>query len=263
MASVALQQDTNLAQTVLKALDILECIAFADSPLSAADAAKLCGVSRPTAYRLISTLLARGYLAHVDDTHYRLGTQALSLSKKVMDTLNLPEVAQPYLRRLSEITSETAYLSILDGTEILYVGKVESSQSVRTHGKIGARNLLHCTAMGKAILAFLPPAEQSRLLQQITLTALTQTTITDMAALVRELAVVKAQNYALDDEESEADIRCVGAPIFDHTGRVFAALSVSGPAYRLSAARLQTLAPLVLDAANTVSGRLGYLLDKK
>ncbi|MBN1221151.1 MAG: IclR family transcriptional regulator [Anaerolineae bacterium] len=259
MASLATPQDTNLAQTVLKALDILECIAFADHPLSAAKVAKLCNMSRPTAYRLICTLATRGYVAQEDDTHYRLGTQVLTLSQNVLDSLDLPELARPYLRHLSDITHETVYLSILDDDEILYIGKAESSQSVRTHAKIGSRNLLHCTAMGKAILAFLPIEEQTQLLERIKLTRLTSATITDRAALAKELAKVRTQKYALDNEECEEDIRCVGAPIFDHNGRPFAAISVSGPAYRVTVSRIRELSLLVIDTADTISSRLGYV----
>jgi DNA-binding IclR family transcriptional regulator len=259
MASLATPQDTNLAQTVLKALDILECIALANHPLSAAEVAKLCNMSRPTAYRLICTLTARGYVAEDDDTHYRLGTQALSLSQNVLDSLDLPELAQPYLRHLSDITNETTYLSMLDDDEILYIGKAESSQSIRTHTKIGSRNMLHSTAMGKAILAFLPIEEQTQLLERIKLTRLTSVTITDKATLVKELAKVRTQKYALDNEECEEDIRCVGAPIFDHSGRPFAAISVSGPAYRLAVSRVSDLSLLVVDTANAISSRLGYV----
>ena len=250
--------EANLSQTVLKALDILECIALADHPLSAAEAAKLCKLSRPTAYRLIYTLTARGYVIQ-DDGHYRLGTQALSLSQNVLESLDLPELARPYLRQLSDITNETTYLSILDDNGILYVGKAESTQSVRTHTKIGSRNKLHCSSMGKAILAFLPESDQTQLIDQLELTANTATTITDRAALRTELATINTQKFAIDDEESEDDIRCVGAPIFDHTGRVFAAISVSGPAYRLSVSRLNALSSLVIDTALTISGILGYV----
>jgi DNA-binding IclR family transcriptional regulator len=259
MASLATSQDTNLAQTVLKALDILECIALANHPLSAAEVAKLCNISRPTAYRLICTLTARGYVAADDDTHYRLGTRALSLSQNVLDSLDLPELAQPYLRHLSDITNETTYLSMLDDDEILYIGKAESSQSLRTHTKIGSRNMLHSTAMGKAILAFLPIEEQTQLLERIKFTRLTSVTITDKAALVKELAKVRTQKYAVDNEECEEDIRCVGAPIFDHSGRPFAAISVSGPAYRLAVSCVNDLSSLVIDTANTISSRLGYV----
>ena len=259
MSSKDTPSEANLSQTVLKALDILECVANADRPLSASEAAKLCNVSRPTAYRLLSTLATRGYVAQANGSHYRLGTQALSLSKKVLDSIDLPELAKPHMRQLSDVTNETVHLSILDNTEILYIAKVESSQSVRMSAKIGTRNHLHCTAMGKAILAFLPGGELVKLLEQLKLTGCTAATITAPATLVEELEMVRASKFAIDNEESEDGVRCVGAPIFDHTGRVFAAISVSGPAYRLSVARLDALSSLVIDAADALSGHLGYV----
>jgi DNA-binding IclR family transcriptional regulator len=259
MLSKDVPNEANLSQTVLKALDILECIALAEQPLSAADVAKLCNLSRPTAHRLISTLATRGYVAQDDAPLYRLGTQALSLSQNVLDSLDLPELAQPYLRHLSDVTNETTYLSLLDNDEILYIGKAESSQSVRTHTKIGSRNMLHCTAMGKAMLAFLSESDRNQLIGRLELTAKTSTTITDRVALAEELATIRAQKFATDDEESEDGVRCVSAPIFDHTGHAFAAISVSGPAYRLSVSRLVALSSLVMDTAKTISGRVGYV----
>ena len=192
MSSKVAPNEANLSQTVLKALDILECVAEADRPLSAAQAAKRCAVSRPTAYRLLSTLAVRGYVAQVDGSAYRLGTQALSLSKKVLDSLDLPELAKPHMRQLSDVANETVHLSILDNTEILYIAKVESSHSVRMTSTIGTRTNLHCTAMGKAILAFLPGGDQSKLIEQLKLTGCTPAAITDRAALVGELARVRA-----------------------------------------------------------------------
>lgn len=259
MVSKDIPDETNLSQTVLKALDVLECIARAEQPLSAAQVAKLCDISRPTAYRLICTLAARGYVAQADATHYRLGIQALSLSQNALDSLELPELAQPYLRQLSEITNETTYLSLLDDDEIVYVGKVESSQFLRTDTKIGSRNMLHCSSMGKAILAFLPESDRAGLIDRLELIGKTRNTITDRAVLYEHLDAVRAQKFATDDEESEDGIRCVGAPIFDRTGRAFAAISVSGPAYRLSMPRLVALSDILLDTANSISARLGYV----
>jgi IclR family KDG regulon transcriptional repressor len=251
--------NAKLSQTVLKALDVLECVANADRPLPASEVAGLCKISRPTAYRLLLTLATRGYTAQANGPCFRLGTQALSLSRKVLDSIDLPELAKPYMRQLSDITNETVHLSILEGTEILYIAKVESSQSIRMTSTIGARSNLHSTAMGKAVLAFLPAGEQAKLLEQLKLTACTSATITGQAALVEELANVRKQRFAIDNEENEAGVRCVGAPIFDHTGHVFAAVSVSGPAYRLSVSRLEALSSLVIDTTSAISGRLGYV----
>ena len=259
MSSKDTPNESNLSQTVLKALDILECVALAEQPLSAAEVAKLCDLSRPTAYRLIRTLTTRGYVTEDDDTHYRLGTQTLSLSQNVLESLDLPELAQSYLRQLSDITNETAYLSILDNDEILYIGKAESSQSVRTNTKIGSRNRLHCTSMGKAILAFLPESNQRELIERMELIRNTSTTITNKAALIEEIETIRTQKYSIDNEESEEGVRCLGAPIFDHNGNVLAAISVSGPAYRLSVSRLSALSSLVIDTAITISNRLGYV----
>jgi DNA-binding IclR family transcriptional regulator len=250
--------DVEFSQTVLKALLVLECIADAERPLSAAEVAKLCKISRPTAYRLLSTLAVRDYVTQVNGPYFRLGTQALSLSKKLLDSIDLPELARPYMRELGDETNETVYLSTLQDAEILYIAKVESTQSIRTSCIIGTRNNLYSTSMGKAVLAFLPAAEQARLIDQIELKPLTPKTIVRQDTLVEELAHIRKRGYAIDDEENEAGVRCVGAPIFDRTGRVIAAISVSAPAYRFPIQQVENVSSLVRDVTSTISARLGY-----
>ena len=262
MSALHPNPEANLTHTVLKALDVLECVAFADRSLSAPEVARLCGMSRPTAYRLLTTLLTRGYLALADEGSYTLGTKSLSISRRLLASLDLFELSKPDLQSLSEATNETIHLAILDGTEMLYINKVESSQSVRMHSTVGSRNPLYCTAMGKAVLANLSEEEQTALLARITLMPRTPFTITDKNVLLEHLGQVRRLGFAVDDLESEEGVRCLGAPIFGHSGRVMAAVSISGPAYRLSITRLQALAPLVLDTANSISNKLGYLPPK-
>jgi DNA-binding IclR family transcriptional regulator len=248
----------NLTQSVLKALDTLECLASTDQPLSAQEVAQRCDLSRPTAYRLLTTLLARDYVTTAQDSgHYHIGAQVLS--KSFLDRLDLPELARANLRQLGQVSRETVHLAVLDGTDMLYVGKVDGSQSVRMHCTIGTRNPLHCTAMGKAVLAFLPHEKRTALLDQITLTPRTPNTITDRTALEEHLELVRARGYAIDDMEIEEGIRCVGAPIFDHTGQVIAAVSTSGPVYRISIARLEELSGAVVEATRAISRKLGYM----
>jgi len=115
--------------------------------------------------------------------------------------------------------------------------------------------------MGKAILAFLPESERNELLGRLELIANTPTTITDPNTLIEELTTIKARKYSIDNEESEEGVRCVGAPIFDYNRNVLGAISVSGPAYRLSESRLIALSTLVMDTAMTISGRLGYIAE--
>ncbi|MBN2302859.1 MAG: IclR family transcriptional regulator [Anaerolineae bacterium] len=255
-------QEANLSQTVLRALDVLECVAGANVPLNAAEIAKSCGLSRPTAYRLLATLQSRGYVAN---THheYSLGSKILSLSGTLLESLDLPSLTHSYLRELSEATGETVYISVLDDTEILYVNKVASTKAVHSNCTIGSRNYLHCSSMGKAILAFLPPHERDTILGKIApFKAFTPNTITDQDALQQELERIRSQGYAIDDIEGEDNVRCVGAPIFDHVGRSFAAISLSGPAFRLSIEQLHELSSLVVDTAQSISHQLGYTPDK-
>ena len=255
--------EVNLTQSVLKTLDILECLASSQQPLSAQEVAQQCRLSRPTAYRHLTTLLARDYVATGQDGgHFQIGARVLSLSKSFLDRLDLPDIAKADMRELSQVSKETVYLGILDGTEVLYVGRVDSVQQVRMHCVIGTRNPLHCTALGKAILAFLPTKERVALLDKISLTARTPHTIVDRSALEEDLELVRARGYAIDDMEIEEGIRCVSAPVFDHTGYVVAAISTSGPAFRMSIARIHELSKAAIRASSAISSKLGYVSDK-
>jgi DNA-binding IclR family transcriptional regulator len=255
-------REVDLTQSVLKALDVLECLASANQPLSAQDVAQRCDLSRPTTYRLLVTLLTRGYVKSAQNSaRYQIGARALSLGRSFLDHPDLSGLAKASMCKLNQISNETVHLAILDGTDMLYVGKTDSPQSVRMHSTIGTRNALHCTAVGKAVLAFLSMEERAALLDKITLAPHTPNTITDRAALEKHLELVRAQGFAIDDVENEEGIRCVGAPIFDHLGRAIAAISISGPAYRLSKAQLEALSKAVIQAGRAVSAELGHVSD--
>lgn len=250
---------SNLTRTVLKALDVLEILASAEEPLSPAEVARRSGQSRPTAYRLLTTLQHRNYVTGDGDGHYRLGTRILTLSKRVMDAIDFHQVANPELNELTRISNETTHFAILDETKALYVDKVESPQPVRMHSTIGTRNPLHCTAVGKVMLAFLPADERGELLDRMTLTRRTPNTITGRAALKEHLEQVRSQGFATDDIENEEGIRCVAAPVFNHEGHVLGAISISGPAYRISNSNLKEFSKLVIHATEAVSRKMGYL----
>lgn len=254
-----MDREANLTQTVLKALDVLECLSSADQCLNVTEVAQECGLSRPTTYRLLATLQSRNYVRQTQDGHYDLGTNVLSLSKSYLEHLDLPELARPILCELSRVSNETTHLGILDDTSILYVGKVESPQTVRLHSAIGARKPVYSTAMGKAILAFLPIETRNTLLDRMNFLPHTPNTITDRAVLTEHLERICAEGFAIDDAESEEGIRCVAAPIFSLDGSAFAAISISGPAYRLSIPKLMELSESVVKAANDVSRQLGYV----
>jgi IclR family transcriptional regulator, KDG regulon repressor len=248
-----------VSRTVLKALDVLECIAFSGQSLSAPEVAERCGLTRPTTYRLISTLAARGYVASGQDGRYRLGTKMLSLSKRLIEHAQLPQLARPDLEALCENAGESVHLGVLEDIEVLYVDKVESVLAARMYSVVGSRNPLHCTSLGKAILAFLPETERSMLLGRINYTERTPNTITSRAHLELHLEQVRAQGFAVDDVENEEGIRCVGVPVLGNSGLPIAAVSVSGPVVRMTPERAIALAPMLQETGRRISQKFGFV----
>ncbi len=247
--------------TVRKALDILDCLSKERTPLPTKEIARRCGISRPTAYRLLSTLASYGYVSrdHNQDERYRLSYKVLELSKSLLDGIELRQQALPFLTSLSQAANETVHLAVLDRDEVIYIDKVESTQPVRMHSTIGCRNPVHCTALGKAILAYLPPDERKRILDSVELERRTANTLTDRDRLEEHLDAVRLQGFAMDDLENEEGIRCVGAPIFGYSGKVVAAVSVSGPAYRLSVEMAREIGAQVRTTAASISRQLGHM----
>ena len=253
------------SRTVSKALDVLDCLGREQRPLSASEVARLCGLSRPTAYRLLGTLLMHGYVVHEPNAEakYRLGYKILELSRSLLANVELRQQALPYLQELSRSADETAYLAVLDRGAVVYVEKVESMQAVRMHCEVGTRNPVHSTALGKAILAYMDPGERAAILGKGPLEARAPHTITDRGELEVHLEQVRQQGFVIDDVENEEGIRCVAAPVFDHSGEVIGAISLSGPAYRLSLERAHQVAGEVKATALAVSKEMGYIAQGK
>ncbi len=247
-----------MSRTVLKALDVLECLAFSTQPLSAPEVAERCGLTRPTTYRLISTLATRGYVASGLDGRYRLGTKMLSLTKRLMEHAQLPQLAHPDLVDLSEEVGESVHLGVLEDTAVLYVDKVESVKAARMYSVVGTRNPIHSTSLGKAILAFLPEAEREMLLGRISYTERTPNTITNRTRLAENLEQIRQRGYSIDDVENEEGIRCLGVPVLGSAGVPIGAISISGPTLRITPDRVAELAPALLETGRRVSEKFGY-----
>lgn len=247
-----------MSRTVLKALDVLECIAYSGQPLSAPEVAERCGLTRATTYRLISTLATRGYVASGQDGRYRLGTKMLSLSKRLVEYAQLPQLARPDLEDLCQQVGESVHLGVLEDTEVLYVDKVESVTAARMYSVVGTRNPLHSTSLGKAILAFLPAFERTMLLDRMNFTERTTNTITNRAELEAHLEDIRTQEYAMDDVENEEGIRCVGVPVLGNSGLPIAAISISGPVMRMTRERARELVPALQVTGRRISQKFGY-----
>lgn len=252
-----------MSRTVLKALDVLECLAFSGQPLSAPEVAERCGLTRPTTYRLISTLAARGYVASGQDGRYRLGTKMLSLSKRLIEHAQLPQLARPDLEELSRLVGESVHLGVLEDAAVLYLDKVESVSAARMYSVVGTRNPLHSTSLGKAIMALLPESERRMLLSRISFTERTPNTITDRDQLEANLEQVRLQGYAIDDVENEEGIRCVGVPVLGNAGLPIAAISISGPTVRVTPERVHEIAPVLQETGKRISEKLGFVAPQR
>jgi DNA-binding IclR family transcriptional regulator len=182
----------------------------------------------------------------------------LELGQKASARLTLGERAGPVLLDLSAQTGEGAHVTVLTDTEMLSVAHVEGRWSLQSLTRTGQRTQIHCTAAGKAVLAFLAPEIVDGLIARLPFTRLTRRTIVTPAAFKLELTRVRAAGYAMDDEEFEDGLRCVGAPIYDHRGHVVASLSMAAPVFRLGRDRLTLVVRLVIEAAQRLSAEIGY-----
>jgi IclR family KDG regulon transcriptional repressor len=194
--------------------------------------------------------------------NYFLGFKLVELGNLLLNQLDLRKEAEPFLRDLAERIKETIHMVVMDRDEVVYIDKVETEQSpsgLRMASRIGLRNPPHSCAVGKVLLADFSDESQDSFLKGRSLSRRTENTMTDLAQLKEHLKQVRKQGYALDDEENERGIRCVAAPIYNETGRAVAAISISGPAFRVTKKVVQeTLKKEVMGTALKISQRLGF-----
>lgn len=239
-------------------LRLLKVFTDEDYEIGISALAQRLGLAKSTVHRLASTLIGEDMLEQNPDSgRYRLGLALLELGALVRRKMDVSNEAKPYLRTLRETTGETVHLAILDHASVFYVTKLESKQAIRMSSEVGARAPVHCTAEGKALLAFQPEEFVEEVIAQ-GLQGRTQNTIIDAKALRRDLAAVRARGYAIDDEESAIGLRSVAAPIRSQSQEVVASLSIAGPAHRISRKALASYAREVVGAADSISHRLGF-----
>ncbi|HLJ90211.1 MAG TPA: IclR family transcriptional regulator [Candidatus Angelobacter sp.] len=246
-------------QVLDRALAILDVLSADGPDLSLGEISEKLGLHKSTAHRLIM-VLERHKLIERNSVNgrYRLGLKLFELGTRAVSRLDLRERARPVLERLVLETSETVHLCILDDTEVVYLDKVEPTRSVRMASSVGRRNPAHCTAVGKAMLAYLPEAQVEAIVRKLGFKAMTANTITNFHDLKVELAAIRERGYAVDNEEIEEGVRCVSCVVRDFSGGPVAAVSVSGPSFRLTMEKTKTLSRPVMTAANTLSMELGF-----
>jgi DNA-binding IclR family transcriptional regulator len=247
-----------MVNTVFKAMQILDELA-GNPNQGVSEIARTLELPKSSAHGILETLASEGFVERNPESgKFHLGTKLVELGYRAQLELDICQIAKPFLQGLNDEFDETTHLTVLDHDEVLYVDCVESRRRLRTYSVIGIRAPLYCTSVGKAILAFQPDSEIHRIAREKGLARITVHTIDSEERLMAEVARVRRDGYAVDDMEHEEHLRCVGAPIRNAKGEVFASLSLSGPAERNTPERIQEMVPSVIRAAAEISRRMGY-----
>lgn len=249
-----------LIASVQRAVDILNLFNHTQVELGTTDIARQLDIAKSTISGLVQTLEWNGLLEKNPSTRkYRLGYKLAEYAGILLNQTDLRQLASPQLKELLSWCNESVNLAVLDKAYVVYIERLNGTNLLSMRSEIGKREPVHSTALGKAILAFTPPGEAHDLLQNIQLIPRTPKTIVEPQALLEEIARTRQRGYALDDEENEIGGRCVAAPILDHRGKPVAAVSVSAPVQRFPHEKVPEYGHKVIDAAQAVSRRLGYL----
>lgn len=234
------------------ALSILNLF-FDHEELSVSEVGKLTGMSRSTAFRFMVTLENRGFVTKTDYGKYRLGLNLFSLGMLAYNRMELVSLVHPYLVEMAAASGETCHVAILsDGVHVTFIDRALSNSWLKMDTALGYSQYAHCTATGKAILAYQPDHVLTQYLRRTTFVRNTPTSIPDAKALLEILEDVRRKGYACDNEEAEYGLTCYGMPLLDGTGRAYAAISISGPTTRMEAHRDEHLRRLA-DAVKAIS----------
>ncbi len=217
------------------------------------DIARQTDLPVSTAHRILQELLAVGWAREGSSRSYSLGARLLSLPARSGGSDDLVRLAHPVLRELAAKTGRTIHLGMIDGDQLVYLDKIEGRRAYTMKSRIGGSIPLHCTAIGKAVLSVMHDDEVRGVAERTGLPAQTAQTLSDPAELVRHLREVRARRYAVDDRETQDEIRCVGAVVVDQHGEPIGGVSVSSLVYDLSAPQVRQLAPLVIASADRIS----------
>jgi DNA-binding IclR family transcriptional regulator len=248
-------------KSLFKIVDILDCFSVLDRELSVTEIARRTGMPKSTAHRIIDSLRAVGFLEQDSNRdHYRLGLKLFELGSTVLANMALHREARPFVDSLMKLSGEGVHLCVFDGTQMVTVERAAQATSAHNTLTTMEASSSYSTGVGKATLAFQGEAVIEKVIR-LGLKPFTRNTIIDPQKLREELALTRRRGYAFDDCEHEPQVRCVAAPIRDVAGRVFAAISVTGPARRFPEERIAALAELVRSHAAQISARLGYRGD--
>jgi DNA-binding IclR family transcriptional regulator len=245
-------------QAIERAMAILNAFTAEEPELRVSELADRLGLHKSTVHRFLVNLETAGLVERTPRTgRYRLGMRLFELGSLVLQRMDLWDEALPFLESLVRDSGETGHLAVLDGGEAIYIERVEARRALRVPSAVGRGYPAHATNLGKVLLAYTDPGQLESWISERGLAAFTANTITDATQLRAELAAIRERGYAVDNEEYDEGLRCIGSPVWDHNGRVVAAVGIGGPVTRITPARIEELADLVMAAARGLSRRLG------
>lgn len=249
----------NSVRAIDRVLDILEKLSEANSPMSLTELSAATGMSKSTIHRLLATLLARQYIEKRSSGMYTIGYKMMEVVSNHINGLELLTEAKPFLTQLSKDLGLTTHMGILDGHDVVYIGKIDYYSDPRLYTQVGYHSPAYCSSMGKCLLSCLSSEELDEVLYDWNFEKFTANTITDHLELRRSLRIIRKQGWAMDNEEYQKGHRCVAAPVFDYRGSAVAAFSASGSIHTLSDDRLEEVISSVREATAEISRRMGYV----
>ncbi|WNF36286.1 IclR family transcriptional regulator [Bacillaceae bacterium IKA-2] len=248
-----------IIQSVDRALKILDLFDEHNTELKITEISERMMLHKSTVHSLLKTLKKHHYIEQdLENSKYKLGLKLFERGNFVMHSLDIRTLAKEYLISLSQKTDLTVHLVILDGKEGVYIDKVESSSASVLYSRIGRRIPIHCSAVGKALVANKSHSELEKLLEDYQYIKRTENTLTNKEDFLRELEAIRERGYSIDNQENEPGVYCIALPIRNYTGDVVASISISAPVMKINEEKMKENIELLTLASNELSGKLGY-----
>lgn len=246
------------AQLIDRLLDILELLSLEKEGLGVTEIGNRTGLHKSTVHRIVGALAERGYIEKVSDRSvYKIGLKLVDISSIYLNSVELKTEARPYLHELTKRLGQPSHLAILDGTDAVYIDKVEMVTNIRLYSQIGRRIPVYCSALGKCLLSGLYEDEMQTILSRCSFEKYTANTL-DKERLIHQIRLVKTTGWALDDEEHDEGIRCIASPVFDYRGKIAAAVSIAGPAVIIIPQNDSETGRILQETAIKISKRMGH-----
>jgi len=252
--------EKKIIQSIDRALQVFELFSLEKPEWGVTEISKALNIYKSNVHNVLTTLAEKGFVIKDSKTDkYKLGIKFFELGSIVIKNMDLRKIAHPYIEELFKEFNETVHLGILDKGRVVSIEREESNKGLCSHIEIGKRAPLHCTAVGKAIMAYLHEEEINFIIKEKGLEKHTQSTITEKEVLIQDLEKIRVKGYAIDNMEHEVGIRCIAAPIYDYAGKVIASMSISGPSVRITVDKEEGYAKILVETCRVISKELGYL----